>query len=191
MIRLYIVRHGIAKEPVDHPGPDETRPLTGKGRRRFGRSARAFARLGESIDLLVSSPFVRAVQTAEILAGAMKISEVQIASELTPSQGPDAILRVIAEQVHDGQGAALVGHDPLVSRLLAHVADLTPVEGARVIFRKGCIVRVDVGSLPGARPAQAKWWLRPKNRDLRQGVPLAKPAQPGEEKKPAPKPKER
>jgi phosphohistidine phosphatase len=191
MIRLYIVRHGIAKEPVDHAGPDETRPLTGKGRRRFRRSARAFARLGESIDLLISSPYVRAVQTAEILANALKISEVQISHALTPSQSPEAILLAITGQVHEGQGVALVSHDPLVSRLLAHAADLTPVEGARVIFRKGCIVRVDVGSLPSARPAQAKWWLRPKNRDLRQGVPLARPPAPKGEKKPAPKLKEK
>jgi len=175
MIRLYIVRHGIAADPADFHGSDEERPLTGKGRRRFRRSARAFARLGESIDLLVSSPLVRAVQTAELLAGALHLSEVQISAELKPSQGPEAILRTIANQVSDGQGVMLVGHDPLVSRLLAHVADLTPFEGARVNFRKGCIVRVDVGSLPSARPAQARYWMRPKSRELRQGLPLVRP----------------
>ena len=53
MIRLYLVRHGIALERDEHPEvPDESRPLTAKGRLRFRRASRAFARLGESVDLL-------------------------------------------------------------------------------------------------------------------------------------------
>jgi phosphohistidine phosphatase len=67
MIELYFVRHGIAVERI--PGvPDSFRELTGKGRRRFRKTARAFAQLGRSLDLILTSPLVRAVQTAEILA---------------------------------------------------------------------------------------------------------------------------
>jgi len=183
MIRIYIVRHGIAADPADFRGPDESRPLTDKGRRRFRRAARAFARLGETVDLLLSSPLVRAVQTAEILAGALGVDAVEITDELKPSQSAEAILRAIGPRLSDGQGAMLVGHDPHVSRLLAHAADLSAVEGARIHFRKGSIVRIDVGALPSARPAQARWWMRPKSRELRPGVPMAKsPAEHAEKK---------
>ncbi len=185
MIRLYLVRHGIAAEPADFLGPDESRPLTAKGRRRLHRAGRAFARLGESIDLLVSSPLVRAVQSAEILACALRVDVVAIADELRPAQSPETILRAIAGRVHDGQGVMLVSHDPLISRLLSHVADLTPVESARIVFRKGSIVRVDVGALPTARPAQARWWMRPKSRELRPGLPLAKAEEAAKPPRPA------
>ena len=176
MIRLYLVRHGIAAEPGEFSGSDFARPLTPKGRRRFRRAAKEFARLAEPVSLIVSSPLVRAVQTAELLAWTLKADAVEISSDLTPSGNADTLLRWVASRVSDGQGVALVGHDPGMSTLLARVAGLSAADAARVVFRKGCIVRVDVGALPSARPAQARWWMRPKARDLRQGLPLARPA---------------
>src|SRR5438105_10768988 len=83
MIRVYLVRHGIAVNPADSGGlPDDDRPLTGKGRRRFRRAARAFARLGELPDFLFTSPLIRAAQTAEILAGGSRADEVAVLEEL-------------------------------------------------------------------------------------------------------------
>ena len=178
MIRLYLIRHGIAVEPAEFSGSDGARPLTAKGRRRFRRAAKEFARLAEPVSLIVASPLVRAVQTAELLAWALKADAVEINSDLTPSGNGEALLRWLASRAEDGQGVALVGHDPSISLLLARVADLSGPDAARVVFRKGCIVRVDVGALPAARPAQARWWMRPQSRELRQGLPLARP--PGE-----------
>ena len=83
MIRIYLVRHGIAVDHEDRGNlDDDDRPLTGKGRRRFRRTARAFARLGEPLDFIFTSPLARAVQTAEILAGALKQDEVGVLAEL-------------------------------------------------------------------------------------------------------------
>ena len=66
MIRIYLVRHGIALDHADRGDlPDDDRPLTGKGRRRFRRGARAFARLGEQLDFIFTSPLIRAAQTAQ------------------------------------------------------------------------------------------------------------------------------
>ena len=73
MIRIYLVRHGIAVDPAEMGSlDDEARPLTGKGRKRFRRLARAFRDLGEPLDFIFTSPLVRAVQTAEILCGALR-----------------------------------------------------------------------------------------------------------------------
>ena len=191
MIRFYLVRHGIAAEPGDFAGSDFARPLTAKGRRRFRRAAKEFARLAEPVSLIVSSPLVRAVQTAELFAYALKADAVEIHTDLAPSGNIEALLRWVAARAADGQGVALVGHDPTMTILLARVADLSAADAARATFRKGCIVRVDVGALPSARPAQARWWMRPKARDLRPGLPLARLAgePPKPRRPPAPKAK--
>ena len=175
MIRLFIVRHGIAADPAGFSGSDDERPLTDKGRRRLRRVARAFARLAEPIDLLVSSPLVRAVQTAELLAAALHLDGVEISGALKPAQDPLAILRALGGRAGDGQGVMLVGHEPHLSRLLAHAAGLTPAEAARIDVRKGSILRIDVGALPGLRPAEPRWWMRPKSCELRPGLPRLKP----------------
>ena len=77
------MRHGIAVESGEGI-PDEWRPLTDKGRRRFQKMARTFAKLGRRLDLILTSPLVCAVQTAEILAGATDHGEVAILAELDP-----------------------------------------------------------------------------------------------------------
>jgi phosphohistidine phosphatase len=186
MIRLYLVRHGIALERDEHPEvPDESRPLTAKGRLRFRRASRAFARLGESVDLLFTSPLVRAVQTAELLAGALKQADVLCIESLRPSAPPDQLLQELVKKAKGAQSIALVGHDPQMTQLLALVGDVPKAEAARLDFRKGAIVRVDVGELPSARPSEPKWWLKPKSRMLAKGLPLKKPES---EKKPHEKP---
>ncbi|MCA1826280.1 MAG: phosphohistidine phosphatase SixA [Myxococcales bacterium] len=177
MIRIYLVRHGIAVDHADRGElPDDDRPLTGKGRRRFRRAARAFARLGEQVDFIFTSPLIRAAQTAEILAGALRASEVGVVEELRPEGAVGKLLAEVGRRVKDEQGVALVGHDPQMSQLVAVVGDVSKTDQERIDFRKGAIVRIDVGELPSARPAQPRWWLKPKSRTLAKGVPLKKPA---------------
>ena len=173
MIRIYLVRHGIA---VDHDQrgnlPDDDRPLTAEGRERFRKLARAFARLGEAPDFIFTSPLPRAVQTAEILASALEEDEVGIVEELMPDCAVGKLLAEVGRRVKDDQGAALVGHDPQMSQLVAALGALSKEDAGRVDFRKGSIVRIDVGELPSARPSHPRWWMRPKTRELAKGLPL-------------------
>ena len=171
MIRIYLVRHGIAIEPEGGIA-DESRWLTGKGRQRFKRLARAFARLGEPLEHLFSSPLVRAVQTAEILAGTTLHHDVTILEELRPEGGVGRLLAEIARRVKDEESVALVGHDPQMSALVAALGEVP--KDRQVDFRKGSIVRIDVGALPSARPSQPRWWLKPKSRELVKGLPVRK-----------------
>jgi phosphohistidine phosphatase len=178
MIRIYLVRHGIAVDPSEKgPLDDAARPLTAKGRRRFRRLARAFARLGEPPDFIFTSALVRAVQTAEILAGALKANEVGVLDELRPEISVDRLLAEVARRVKDDQSVALVGHDPQMTQLVIALADLSKEDADRVDFKKGSIVRIDVGELPSARPSQPRWWLKPRSCTLAKGVPLKKPTE--------------
>ncbi len=177
MIRVYLVRHGIALDPADRGDlPDDDRPLTAKGRRRFRRTARAFARLGEPPEFIFTSPLIRAAQTAEILASALRQSEISVLEELRPGGSIGKLLIEVGRRVKDEQSAALVGHDPQMSQLVAALADVPRADQGRIDFRKGAIVRIDVGELPSARPAQPRWWMKPKSRTLARGMPLRKDA---------------
>jgi len=133
MIRVFLVRHGIAADAA--PGqPDESRPLTAKGRRRFRRTARAFARLGERVDKLITSPLVRAVQTAEILARALRQDEVGVLEELRSEVPPAKLFGALSQQIEDGEGVALVGHDPQMTKLVAALAQLDGNDADRIAF---------------------------------------------------------
>src|SRR5512132_2307889 len=90
---LYLVRHGVAEERGDAWPDDSKRPLTDDGMARMRKAARGLARLGVGLDLVLTSPLVRARQTAEILAGALepRPSVVNIDS-LTPDGSYAAVV---------------------------------------------------------------------------------------------------
>lgn len=166
MQKIYLVRHGIAGDPDEWKGPDDSRPLNAKGRRKFRDTARAFVKMGDRIDLLCTSPLVRAVQTAEILAGALELDEVSILEELRPDVPVQRLLERVATL--DAKRIALVGHDPQLSGAAGALGDVEP---ARVEFPKGAIVRFDVDDAAG-RKAKARWWLEPGEKKPHDGLPV-------------------
>lgn len=108
---LMLVRHAVAEDL--HPLGDEARALTVEGRAAFRTHARKLARLTPMAGI-VTSPLVRAVQTAEILAEAFGLGRVEVHSALLPHpNGPKRILRLAREL---GAGWLLVGHNPALSR---------------------------------------------------------------------------
>ncbi|HEY6908907.1 MAG TPA: phosphohistidine phosphatase SixA [Myxococcales bacterium] len=172
MIRIYLIRHGIAEDPAPAT-PDDSRALTAKGRRRFRRGSRAFARRGEPLTRLFTSPLVRAVQTAEILARSLGRDEVSVLEELRSGAPAAKVIEALASRAKDGDSVALVGHDPQMSNLVAVLAQLGPEDAARVQFRKGAIVRIDVDALPPRR-SESRWHMKPRSRSFAEGLPLAK-----------------
>jgi phosphohistidine phosphatase len=149
-MRLYLIRHAIAEE-TESRFLDPLRALTAKGRRRFRRSARAFAELDESITAIFTSPFVRAVQTAELLAAALQHEEVTVLDELRPDAAVEPLLRRLAEL--DVESAALIGHKRLLSEL---AAELAGVDDLRI--KHGVISRLDVRDLTESS-AKPRWRL--------------------------------
>ncbi len=176
-MRLFLVRHGIAE---DSAAKDEWRALTAKGRRRFHRTARAFGR-SERVDLILTSPLVRAVQTAEILAGQVKHRETRVLEQLQPGNDVASLLTAVAEAAGKAKSVALVGHDPQLTEVLSA---LTHVAAQQLDFRKGAIVCLDVAGLPQPESVDARFWLKPRSRAKKKGLPLQK-AEPRSPKKPA------
>ena len=169
MTEIYVVRHGIAVAREEN-APDEFRPLTEKGRRRFRKTARAFARLGRKLDAILTSPLVRAVQTAEILAGEIKHGEVAVLEQLDPKFGVGSLLEALAARADGAKAVAVVGHEPQLSAL---VAALAGVPAEELDLKKGGIVRLDIGDLSQPGSAEARWSLKPRSKTVDKGLPLA------------------
>jgi phosphohistidine phosphatase len=174
MIHVYLVRHAAAVEG-DSATPDAARALTTKGRKRFHKIARALGRHGEKLDAILTSPLVRAVQTAEILAGEIRHGEVAVLPELAPGQTVDALLRAVAKRAGKGGSVALVGHEPQLSSSVAALAHLSAAQSSKLEFKSGAVVRIDVSDLPAGKTAQPRWWLKPRSGARRKGLPLQEP----------------
>jgi phosphohistidine phosphatase len=172
-MEIYLVRHGIAEDGGEGMR-DDSRALTDKGRRRFQKTARAFGKLGRKLDLIFTSPLVRAVQTAEILAGETRHGQVAVLEELAPKFDADAVREAVAKRAEKNGTVALVGHEPQLSLVLAA---LSGVPQSDLDFKKGAIVRIDVGSVAGGEPADARWWLKPRSGARVRGLPLQKQAE--------------
>src|SRR5881227_57194 len=153
-LELYVVRHAAA-EDAQAGKPDAYRALTAKGRDKFRKTARKLAAKVRSIDLIFTSPLVRAVQTAEILAGEVAHEAVRVLPALAGHPAQEVLAAI--EKLRGGHGSvALVGHEPQVTELLARSLALSPDQSASIHFRKGAIVLVEAGD----GPPEARWWIR-------------------------------
>src|SRR5947199_10266519 len=115
MLKLYHIRHGHAGDPDRWEGHDDSRPLSERGRRDLRRTAAVLARR-ETVDVLCTSPLVRAVQTAEIVAEALEIDDVQVLEELRTDVPVQQVLERVAQL--DAKRLGLVGHDPQLTGLV-------------------------------------------------------------------------
>jgi phosphohistidine phosphatase len=155
-MRVLIVRHAIAADRGDPGfGRDEERALTPKGARRMRQAAAGIARVVPRPEALHTSPLVRAVETARILAEAWGGSPgPETAAVLAPGHSPAEVARWLK-----GLGAealALVGHEPGCSELLSYL--LVGSAALGVDFKKGGAALVEVG-LEQGRPRGALLWL--------------------------------
>lgn len=142
-MRLIIVRHAIAV-PHGTPGfADEERPLTPEGEARFREAAGGLARAFDKPDALLTSPWLRARQTAEIAGAAWKI-DPKTAKALAGGTFEDQA--AVLDAYPKDATVAVVGHEPYVSDLLARL--LGTKRSERLEFKKGGVAVVDLaGSL--------------------------------------------
>ncbi|HMJ84945.1 MAG TPA: phosphohistidine phosphatase SixA [Vicinamibacterales bacterium] len=156
--QLFLIRHGVAEERGDAWPDDAKRPLSEDGIERFQRSARGLARLDVWIDVVLTSPLVRARQTADIVASAFDPRPSIITIESLAPGGSYAALVADLEKHGRKTRIALVGHEPGIGEL-----------GARLIgsrhsfeFKKGAVCRIDVDEIPPVGPGDLRWFLTPK-----------------------------
>jgi len=120
---LYLVRHGIAVDRTDPKSPAEAeRPLTATGVQKTRSAALGLRELGAKPDVLITSPYVRAVQTAEIFAEALGFSleKIRVSDALKPAENPADILKEISHL--RAKEVMCCGHAPHLDNLTALLA---------------------------------------------------------------------
>ena len=157
---LYFLRHGLAGVREEWQGDDARRPLTKKGSKNLVRQAKTLARLDLQLDVIITSPLTRAFQTADIIAGALKmVAQLKQDERLRPGFGRDDLEQVLADHPQ-AKTIMLVGHEPDFSLTISAL-----IGGGKVILKKGGLTRVDITA---TAPLQGNlvWLLPPKSMRL-------------------------
>ena len=158
---VYIVRHGIAASKADPDNSsDSARPLTGEGIQKTREVAEGLKRLKVFPDLVLTSPWLRARQTAEIVADVLDSSgRIQEMEELSGDRSVDDALQGLARyRSHDS--VMLVGHQPLLGELTSYLLSLS--RGMQMDLRKSGVCVIEVERIPPKSPGMLLWMMTPK-----------------------------
>ncbi len=160
---LYIVRHAIAeqRDPNSSEEEDSQRPLTDTGRKKFRQIARALGDLGTQINLILTSPYLRAADTARILQKKLDLDKDSLVrvDDLSPVGDPDRLIEQISEKYGTVENIALVGHEPGLSRLISVLLSGDPT--LPITLKKGGVCCLSVDQLEYGRCATLEWLLAP------------------------------
>jgi phosphohistidine phosphatase len=152
-MELYLLRHGDAMPAQASKGGDAQRPLSEAGAARVKREADALALLRLPVQVILTSPLVRARQTAEIVARRVSLLEsLHEDDRLSPGFGEPELAGILREH-RDLRGILLVGHEPDFSRVISAC-----IGGGKVECGKGSLARVDIEK-PGSLRGVLAWLL--------------------------------
>lgn len=165
-MNIYLLRHGIAVERGT-PGfkTDADRPLTPKGKRQLRQIANAMENMDLPFALIVSSPFTRARQTAEIVAKSLKLKKrLTFSDELAPDGDPRTLVRQLNELRPASEDVLLVGHEPYLSRFISQL--ISGASDMEIDFKKAGLCKLETRLLRFGRCATLAWLLTPKQMKL-------------------------
>ncbi len=152
---LYLVRHGVAANRNEWKGNDADRPLTPEGKEQMQQVAAGIAKLGLNLDAILTSPFVRSNETAEIVAKRLGMTDKLTQDPRLEYGFGKKKLRKILSDYANAQGLMLVGHEPDFSKLIRKLT------GGRVVLDKGgvaCVTVPDADTLDG----ELRWLIQPQ-----------------------------
>jgi len=155
-MKLYFLRHGLADWPEWDVARDHERPLTKEGLKKMKAEAKTIAALDLQLDAILSSPYTRAFQTADIVAKELGL-EVQIEPLLAPGLDLDRLAEIVRAHA-TAQALLLAGHEPSFSAVIAHL-----IGSSRLLMKKGALARVDLlGQVNEGLQGELVWLLQPR-----------------------------
>jgi phosphohistidine phosphatase len=157
-MELYLFRHGIAEDAP--PGrADSSRALTDAGRERSAAVVKMAREAAVTPSLIASSPYLRAVQTAEVAAKEFGYAgDLVRLPSLVPHGTPDAVWSDIRD-LRDEAAVLLAGHEPLMGHLAAYLLNAPSL---MVDMKKSAMLRIDVATLGTAPRGVLQWMIVPK-----------------------------
>jgi phosphohistidine phosphatase len=155
-MRLYFLRHGLADWPEWDVARDHERPLTKEGLKKMKAEAKTIAALDLQLDAVLSSPYTRAYQTADIIAKELGL-EVQIEPLLAPGFDLERLTELLRAHAAT-QSLLLTGHEPGFSTVISQL-----MGNGRLLMKKGALARVDLlGTVNEGLQGELVWLLQPK-----------------------------
>jgi phosphohistidine phosphatase len=162
-MELYVIRHAIAQQlGRKNDFMDERRALTSEGRERMREAARGLRRLEVEIDLILTSPLVRAVETAEIVAAQLGLSkkEIRQTDNLAPGAETDKLFTEIKRDA-GAESIALIGHQPDLGEIISKIVQGS--DGLSVALKKGSVCCISVTETVPQIRGRLSWLLGPKH----------------------------
>ena len=158
---LYLLRHGLAVEfGVDGFTRDAERPLTDKGKTKLRKIAAAMKTLELEFALILSSPYVRARQTAEIIAEELHIRKrIELSDTLTPGGDQKKLIELLNRFTPEPEHVLLVGHEPHLSEFISLL--VSGRRGFSVTMKKAGLCKLSLAALHFGRCASLEWLLTP------------------------------
>ena len=158
---LCIMRHGLAVERTVTTVMDDTkRPLTSEGKQKMREIAAGLVRVGLEVDWIVSSPLVRAVETAEIVGEVLGGKPpMDFCDALRPGGAPEALIAFLAKRPNRRR-VLVVGHEPDLGELAVRL--IGAGRNANMPFKKGGCCLITFSVFPPKSPGRLVWWLPPR-----------------------------
>jgi phosphohistidine phosphatase len=159
-MNLFFLRHGKAHPRGPRWRPDSKRPLTREGESNMFAVARGLLSIKVAFDVILTSPYSRALRTAEILAEVYQSRKVFETARLAPEAAAQEIIDEINQNFSAADGIVLVGHEPGLSRLIATL--LTGQDGMALELKKAGVCKLTAGKLVFGPCACLHWLLTPR-----------------------------
>jgi phosphohistidine phosphatase len=161
-MELYVIRHAIA-QPLGQQNDftDEKRALTSEGRDRMREAVKGLRKLEVELDLMLTSPLVRAVETAEIVAVGLGFGkkEIEQTANLAPGASADELLVEIKRRT-GAESIALIGHQPDLGALISTI--VYGDDRLAIQLKKGSVCLINVTETVPTLRGELMWLLTPR-----------------------------
>ncbi len=158
-MKCILFRHGIAVDREEWEGEEAQRPLTGKGMKRARQAADGLATLDLTVTHILTSPYIRALETAKILREACQgRPDLQLRNELLPESAPEKLCQFLSG-LPDKACVLCVGHEPHLGETAGVMLFGKPSAGLALKKAGACLVEFDGPVKPGR--GRLSWWLTP------------------------------
>ncbi len=162
---LYIMRHGLAEEPTPK-GDDSARKLTDKGADKIRKAAAGMRASGLAFNLILTSPAIRAAQTAEIVAAELGGPKPKAVPELSTGASPANALEALGKQ-RLPESVLVVGHEPTLSRM-ASLMLTDSTESVGISLKQGGVIALEFPDRVESAAAKLRWMMTQRQlRELR------------------------
>jgi phosphohistidine phosphatase len=164
MLNLIILRHGEAGTRLSDPVKDQKRPLTQSGKKELVQVAKSLQHLNVKFNYILSSPLLRAFETAKIVAGEYNlVKQIEKYDELKPSGNQDLLYDKL-KKLNTDSNILVVGHEPYLSNMISDIISNNNFNEnkSNIILKKAGLSKIKITSTVPRLKGELSWLITPK-----------------------------